>query len=309
MDNSCAIIAGPASLELAEKVASKVGTSAFQAQVRIFSDGESKIQLQDFGPDKRTCVIIQSTYPPVDRHLVQLLMIARGCQQYGAKEIVAVVPYLAYARQDRAFLGGEVVSIDLMSRLMASVGITRLITVDIHSILALSFFPGSENLTAIPRLANFVKSLNLNRPIVVSPDAGGVDRARQFSQLLHCEMIGLRKTRDRQSGEISIEDPGEGSTIGRDVLLVDDMISSGSSIAKASEMLLKNGARRTFAVCTHALLVENAEDKIRNSGVTDIIASNSIPGKYSKVDLSAEVAALLSSRPELNASKTAHNGT
>lgn len=280
------VIAGPASRDLAERIAKNLDAKLVNTELKVFSDGESKITITDKIEQK--CVIIQSTYPPADSHILQLLMIAKKCIDGGAQDICAIIPYLAYARQDRVFLEGEVVSIALIAKLIEAVGIKHVMTVDIHSKVAVPYFAsGLTNISSIPLLANFATSkMNLQKPIVVSPDAGGIERAGEFSRILDTDMISLKKSRDRKTGDVKIDENININISGRDAILIDDMISSGGSIIRAAEVLQKKGAEKIYAMCAHALLLDNAVRKIKAAGGNDIIATNSIPGEWAKVDLS-----------------------
>jgi ribose-phosphate pyrophosphokinase len=287
------VIAGPASADLAGRIAKQLGAGLVAAELRVFSDGESKIKL---GKAAKKCVIVQSTYPPTDTHLMQAMMIAKKCADDGADEVIAVVPYLAYARQDRAFLDGEIASVALVAKLLQAAGVTHVLTVDIHSQLALSHFPSIENVSSIPLLAEYAKKMKLARPIAVSPDAGGAERAREFARLQGVGSMALKKSRDRHTGEVAIDEKLDADVSGRDAVIVDDMISSGGSIVKAAEVLRKKGASKIYAMCAHALLIGDAADRIKAAGVQDIIATNSIPGAYAKVDTSPAIAAALRAR-------------
>lgn len=288
------VIAGPASPDLADKVAKRLGAQLVAAELRVFSDGESKIKIGRVG---KNCVVVQSTHPPADRHLMQALMMARKCADDGARDVCAVIPYLAYARQDRAFLEGEVVSIALVARLLEAAGVRHVITVDIHSQLAMSHFASVQNVSSISLMADYAASkMKLHRPIVVSPDAGGADRAEEFARRLKTDVVALKKSRDRATGEVTVDEKIDADVSGRDAILVDDMISSGGSIVKAAEMLRKKGAGKVYAICAHALLIGDAAQKIKAAGVHDIIATNSVPGEYAKVDLSPAIADALRSR-------------
>ncbi len=281
------VIAGPSSPELAARVSAHLDATLVQAELRVFSDGESKIRLA--GPVGERCVIVQSTHPPTDSHLLQLMMMARKCADSGAK-VCTVIPYLAYARQDKAFLEGEVVSIALVSKLLEASGASSVVTVDIHSQGALAHFARIKNISSIPRLAQHAAGINLTKPVAVSPDTGGASRAEEFARTLNMYSIALKKTRDRTTGEVTV-DPNIGTDMsGRDAILIDDMISSGGSIVKAAEVLKKAGAGKIYAMCAHALLVGDAAAKIQAAGVEQIIATNSIPGKYARVDLSKALA-------------------
>lgn len=287
------VIAGPASIDLAAKIATWLGTKLVAAEVRVFSDGESKIKVTKAD---NNCVIVQSTYPPTDTHLMQALIMASKCAQDGADDLCAVIPYLAYARQDRAFLEGEVISIALVAKLLEAAGIKHTITVEIHSQLAMSYFSSIQNISSVPLLADHASKMNLHRPVVVSPDAGGADRVKEFARRLNTEAVVLEKSRDRTTGAVRIDDKLDIEVTGRDMILVDDMISSGGSIVKAAELLRKNGANKVYAMCTHGLLIGDAVQKIKAAGVRDIIATNSVPGEYAKVDLSPAIADSIKSR-------------
>ncbi len=282
------MIAGPSSPELAAGIAKHLDAELVSAELRMFSDGESKIRIGK--PSHKNCVVVQSTHPPVDMHLMQAMMMSMKCADDGAR-VCAVIPYLAYARQDKSFLEGEVISAALVARLLESSGVSKVITVDIHSKIASSYFSIDVlDVSSIPLLAEHASKMSLTKPIVVSPDTGGIQRASEFARILKTDMIALKKSRDRNTGEVSVEELTGVDISGRDAILVDDMISSGGSIVKAAEVLRKNNAGKVYAMCAHALLLGDAAQKISAAGVQDIIATNSIPGRYAKVDLSAALA-------------------
>ncbi len=288
MPDDISVISGPSSSELANKIAANLQVSPILAEVCIFNDGESKIRLPPI--QNKTCVIVQSTYPPTDRHLLQAMMMIRKCSEGQATNIIAVIPYLAYTRQDREFLPGEVVTMSLIARLLESVGIKQIITVDAHSISSLSHFRiDVQNLSSIPLFANYAEEkLRLDMPIVVSPDLGGASRAKTLASVLKTDSIALNKSRDKSTGEVTIDCGKSYYQFGKkDVIILDDIISTGDSIVKACEALRRFGLLgRIFVMCTHALLIKNATQKIMAAGVNDIIATNSIPNEFAKVDLS-----------------------
>jgi ribose-phosphate pyrophosphokinase len=293
LQKELSVIAGPSSPNLAAKIAQDLRAELIPVDVRIFTDSESRIKMGDV--KKKNCVIVQSTYPPADRHLLQTLMMIKKCTDDLAADICTVIPYMAYARQDRVFQDGEVISIELIAKLLEAAGNKRLITIDIHSALALSYFRiDVQNISSIPLLANHAaNNIKLNRTVVVSPDAGGIERAYEFAKILGSDIIALKKWRDRNSGEIFFDDKLECNIADRDVILVDDIISSGGSIVKACQVLKKNKADKIYAMCVHALLVEDAAEKIRAAGVQEIISTNSIPSHYAKVDISPIISASL----------------
>jgi ribose-phosphate pyrophosphokinase len=287
------VVTGPGSFDLANNIAKGLQAKLAVASLRIFSDDESSIRL---GKLQKNCVIVQSTHPPTDRHIMQLLMMAKKCMDEGAQDVCAVIPYLAYARQDRAFLEGEVVSIALVAKLFETIGIKHVITVDIHSQLAMSYFQSIQNVSSIRLLADYAANMKLRDPIAVSPDAGGTNRAKEFARHLNIDFISLKKSRHRLTGEVTIDENIDVDLSKRDAILIDDIISSGGSVIKAAEVLRKLGVGRVYAMCAHALLVQDAAKKINSAGVNDIISTNSVPGEYSKVELGSEIVAALNAR-------------
>lgn len=286
LNREVSIIAGPSSPDLATRIARDLDAELIPAEVRVFTDGESKIKIGNV--KKKNCIIVQSTYPPTDRHLVQALMMIKKCTDCKAMNVYAVIPYMAYARQDKAFLEGEVISMALVAKLLEDVGTMRVITVDVHSSLALSHFTiDVQNISSISILANYASNeMKLKNPIIVSPDSGGIVRAQEFAKILKVDMMALKKFRDRNTGEVNIDERLDFNIVDRDALLVDDMISSGDSIAKACRVLKKNKSGKVYAICTHGLLIGNAIQRIKAAGVEDVIATNSIPNEFAKVDLS-----------------------
>jgi ribose-phosphate pyrophosphokinase len=291
--NEISVITGPGSVDLANNIAKRLQAELSVASLRIFSDGESSIRL---GKVRNKCIIVQSTHPPTDRHLIQLLMMVKRCTDDGAQDICAVVPYLAYARQDRAFLEGEVVSIALVARLFETMGVKHIVTVDIHSQLAMSYFQSIHNVSSVRLLAQYASNMKLRNPVAVSPDAGGTIRANEFGRHLNIDVISLKKSRDRVTGEITIDEKIDKDIADRDAILIDDIISSGGSIIKAARVLRNLGAGKIYAMCAHALLIQDAAEKIKSAGVHDIISTNSVPSEYSKIELSQEIVSALNSR-------------
>ena len=204
--------------------------------------------------------------------------------------MVVVIPYMGYARQDREFLPGEIVSMKVLAKLFKGAGASKLIVIDIHSLIGLKYFTiKSKNVSAVPDLARYFKKMSLKNPLIVSPDQGGKERAKEFAKEMGIEFIALQKKRDRKTGKVQIKTK-QADVIGRDLILVDDMISTGGSIVNATKFLKKEKCKRVFVACTHALLMNDAEKKIKKSGVTKIVSANTIPGKTSIVDVSNTIA-------------------
>lgn len=280
------VIAGPASVDLARSISHNLNVKIIEPELKIFFDGESKLRIPSV--NNKDCIIVQSLYPPPDRHIIQLLMIIHKCKKDHASKITVIIPYMAYARQDKAFLDGEIISIAVLAQVIENFGVDEVITVDIHQEVSLSYFSTKiKNISAIPLLADYIKNnVTLEKSFIISPDAGGIKRAEKFAQLLELPILCLKKKRDRKTGFVSIDENIGMKVDGMNAILIDDMISTGGSIVKACEVLKKQKIGNIIVFCTHAILVDNAFDKIINSGVKEIISTNSIPSICSKVDLS-----------------------
>jgi ribose-phosphate pyrophosphokinase len=286
------VLAGPASDELGRSVADKLGLQNLNGEFKVFPDGETKFTLKAQVSGK-SIFLIQSTYPPVDQHFFQLLLASHKLSEEGAK-VTAVVPYLAYTRQDKEFLPGEGVSLGTVAHMMRSVGVRRLVTVDIHSAegLALFSFP-TYSVSAVPSLVNYARDkLGLKDPVVISPDFGGSKRTEAFAQLYGAPYLKLSKTRDRTTGEVMVME-SRLDVKGKDVVIVDDIISTGGTVRAAAETVGKQGARRVFALCVHGLFVGNALNAMEKASVKAVVSTNTVPGSYSLVDVSDAIASHL----------------
>jgi ribose-phosphate pyrophosphokinase len=283
------VIAGKSSEELARKLSRKIKANFVKSEVRVFADGESKITLNG-KISKQKSIVVQSIYPPVDSNLIQALSLISKAKETSS-EVIAVIPYMGYARQDREFLPGEIVTMKVLGKLFKGAGASKIMAVDIHSMIGFKHFTiKTKNVSAIPELVRYFKKLSLKDPLVVSPDQGGKERAEEFAKELGSEFIALEKKRDRKTGKVQIKTKNLGEVANRDLILVDDMISTGGSIVKATEFLKKQKCKKVYVACTHALLMNDAEKRIRKAGVTKIISANTIPGKTSIVDISNTIA-------------------
>ena len=282
------VIGGNASKDLAKRIARRLKAKYVDADTRTFPDGESKITFRH-NLKKSVVLVVQSTYPPVDTNLLQILSIISEAKKISSK-IYAIMPYMGYARQDRQFLNGEIVTMSVVAKMLQAAGAKKIIAVDIHSKTALRHFKiPTENVSAIPELAKYLKKLKLKNPIVVSPDTGGSLRAKKFADILKSDFITLKKSRNRKTGKVSIRST-KADVNGKDLIIVDDIISTGGSVVKATQFLKKQKCKRIFVVCTHGLLIGDAEKNIKKAGVTQIISTNTIPRSISKVDVSGVIA-------------------
>jgi len=286
--NNLSVIAGKSSENLAKRLSKKLEANFVKSEIKVFPDGESKITLSG-DLSKKKSIVVQSMNPPVDTNLVHILSLISKAKEVSL-EVIAVIPYMGYARQDREFLPGEIVTMKVLGKLFKGVGASKIIAVDIHSVIGFKHFTiKTKNVSAIPDLAKYFKKLSLKNPLVISPDQGGKERAKEFAKEFNSDYIALEKKRDRKTGKVEIKTKNI-EVAGRDLILVDDMISTGGSIIKATQFLKKQKCKRVYVACTHALLMNDAEKKIKKSGVTSIISANTISGKTSLVDISNTIA-------------------
>jgi ribose-phosphate pyrophosphokinase len=279
------IICGPASRELAEKVAALTGFANIPVAFKVFPDGESYVRLEGFVQNDDVA-IVQTTCPPgQDGRLFQLAFMADAAKRAGARKVLALVPYLAYARQDRMFLAGEGVSVETVTRMLQASGIDELVTVNIHSELVLQKFPfPAKTLSAIPLLAEYFVQKGFKGAFALSPDKGAMYIAQQAQRVLGGDAGQLEKQRDRYTGQtkqtakhLNVKD--------QTVIIFDDIISTGSTILGATKILREQGAKRVFCACVHGLLIGKAEKTILDSGIEEIVGTDSVPGRTSKVSL------------------------
>jgi ribose-phosphate pyrophosphokinase len=278
------IILGPSSRELGEKIAELSGFEKVLVASRVFPDGESYVRLGTSVQDEHVA-IVHTTSNPQDSNLMQLAFMANAAKRNGAKKVTAVVPYLAYARQDKIFLEGENISIETIAAMLKAVGIDQLITVNIHAETALSKFQfPAKTLTAIPLLAEHFVKKGCTKAFALAPDKGALYIAEQAKTVLGGESGNLEKHRDRHTGQTT-QTAAHLNVKNKTVIIFDDIISTGGTIVGAARILREQGAEKVFAACVHGLLIGDADKRILDAGVEEIVATDSVPSKNSKVTL------------------------
>jgi len=289
------VIPGPASQELGKKVASLLKTKTLSVIFKKFPDGESYIRL-DGDVKGEEAVVIQTTSPPQDTNLMQLFLMIDTAKNLGAKNVVVVAPYLAYARQDKRFLQGEAVSIETVIKLLEASGVNRFLTINIHeeSVLQRFHIP-TESLSAMTLLAQHFRRMGLTKAFSLAPDEGALRHVEEADKVLHGGHGYLRKERDRLTGEISVEEK-RFEIKGKDVIIFDDIISTGGTIAAAARILKEQGAKRVYAACAHPLLIDEAQKKIMQSGAEEIVGTDCVPSPVSVVSVAPLIADALTKR-------------
>jgi ribose-phosphate pyrophosphokinase len=286
------IILGPASTALGEKIAELTSYEKVPVVHKTFPDGESYVRLEGNVQNEHVA-IVQTTSTAQDARLMQLAFMANAAKRNGARKVTAVVPYLAYARQDKIFLQGEGISIETIAAMLKAAGVDALVTVNIHAENALSRFPfPAETLSAIPLLAEHFVQKGCREAFALAPDKGAMYIAEQAQAVLGGEAGHLDKQRDRHTGQ-TIQTAKHLNVEGKTVIIFDDIISTGGTIVGAAKILREQGATRVFAACVHPLLVGDAEKRILDAGVEEIVGTDSVPSHVSKVTLAPLIAKAL----------------
>lgn len=260
---------------LSRRVADAAHATSLQLEHKVFPDGETYIRFAQ-SVEGQEVAVIQSCYPPQNKNLVDLLFILDTAREMGARQVGAVVPYFAYARQDDSFRDGEAVSARTVARLIEVTGASHFLTVDMPSDKALRYFKiHAENLTCMNLIATHLKTLSLRNPYVLAPDDGAIPLAKTVSETLGTDYAWFEKARDKVTG--SVRTMGKDVDLkGRDAIIIDDVISTGKTIANTAQIAKKQGAGRVIAACAHLLLVSGAERTLKSSGVSEIIGTDSI---------------------------------
>ncbi len=278
------IVVGPASAELAEKISQQTGYQKIPVASRVFPDGESYVRLEG-NVEGEHVAIVQTTCAPQDSRLMQLAFLAAAAKRNKAKKITAVVPYLAYARQDKIFLQGENISIETIAAMLKAAGTDQLVTVNVHEANALTLFPfPAKTITSIPLLAEYFIQKGIRNAFALSPDKGAMYIALQAQAVLKGEVGHLEKHRDRYTGQTT-QTAAHLDVTGKSVIIFDDIISTGGTIVGAAKILREQGAAHVYTACVHGLLIGDAEKRILDAGVEEIVATDSVPSKHSKVSL------------------------
>ena len=268
------LIAGNANPKLAQEIAGKMGIELSPATIGRFSDGEIQVKITNSvrGAD---CYILQPTCAPVNENIMELLVIADALKRASARRITAVIPYYGYARQDRKAEPRVPITSKLVANLITASGIDRVLTVDLHARQIQGFFDiPVDHLYARPVLFQYFKDLNLDNPIVVSPDAGGVERARSFAKLLNADLAIVDKRRPRPNEAAIMNIIGD--VKGRNAIILDDMIDTGGTLTKVANAIKDAGAIKVYAAASHGVLSGEAVDKIQKSALEEVVITNSI---------------------------------
>lgn len=267
---------GRASRYLATKIIKSFGTELGKSSVLEFSDGEFQ---PSFEESVRGCsvFIIQSTFPPTD-NIFELLLMIDAAKRASAYNVVAVMPYFGFARQDRKDKPRVSIGAKLVTDLLSAAGVDRVMTMDLHADQIQGFFNVPvDHIYASSIFVPYIKNLNLENLVIAAPDMGGTKRANAYSRFLNCEMVICYKLRKKANyvGEIKVI----GEVKDRNIVIVDDMIDTAGTISLVSEMMMEQGARSVRVIATHPVLSGPAYERIENSQITEVVVTDSIPLK------------------------------
>jgi len=274
-NNSPRIFTGNANPELAQKICGHLDTTLGRALVSAFSDGEIRVEIGE-NVRGRDVFLIQSTCPPANHNLMELLIMIDAVKRASARRITAVIPYFGYARQDRKVAPRVPITAKLVADLLSTAGADRILTMDLHAGQLQGFFDiPVDNLYASPLMIPYI-SKNFNHDLsIVSPDAGGVPRARAYAKRLGASLGLIDKRRDAPGKAKAMNLIGD--VMGKEVVILDDIIDTAGTLSEAAKVIIANGAKNISACCTHAVLSGPAVDRIRNSEMNRLVVTDTIP--------------------------------
>lgn len=287
MDGRLQVFSGNANPALADAIMRFLGMPPGRAIVGTFKNGETRVKLDENvrGSD---VFVIQSMQPPVNHHLMELLIVIDAVRRSSAARITAVIPYYGYARQEKKMSGREPISAKLVANLLVTAGAQRILTIDLHAPAIEGFFDiPVDHLRAAPLLAEYFRGQALENVVVVSPDAGGVGRAEDFRIRIGAELAIIAKKRPKPDQPAVIEMVGE--VEGKTAVIVDDMIGTGGTLVEATATLMARGANAVYACAVHPLFSEGAARKMRESGLRRAIVTDTVPLHDAERDSAIEV--------------------
>ena len=285
-ENKLRIFTGNANPDLAREIAAYLGTTVGDSVVNRFNNGEIQVMINESVRGKDIFIVQPTCGPIVNDNVMELLIMADAFKRASANHITAVIPYYGYARQDRKARGREPITAKLMADLLETAGITRVVTIDLHAAQIQGFFNiPFDHMPGGPLLAEYIKEKNLENMVVVSPDLGGVSRARGFAEILNAPMAIIDKRRP-EPGVAEVMNL-IGNVEGKNCILVDDMVDTAGSLTEGARALKKFGANEIYACCTHPSLTDPALSRIAQSDITELVVTNTIPlapsKKHSKI--------------------------
>jgi ribose-phosphate pyrophosphokinase len=270
------LFSGSSNVPLATEVAKSLGVGLGKVNLERFADGELRPWIQEDVRDK-TVIVIESLFNPIDEHVMELVLMGDALRRMAPKNMIAVIPYMGYSRQDKLHRIGEPVSARVIAKFLEVSMFSEIIAVDLHNDAIVGFFEVPVmHVSALPMLADKVKSMNLKDAVIISPDVGGVKRARNLAYLLDMDMVVMEKRRFLDKHDTSEMYQIIGDVKGKTAVIIDDIISTGGTTAAAATSLMEAGATSVVAMTTHGVLAGPAKDKLSQAPIAKVICSNSI---------------------------------
>lgn len=280
-NNKLIVFSGRSNQPLAAAICGHLKLKQGEVKITDFADQEIFVKIQE-NVRGQDIFILQSTSNPGNKNLMELLIMVDAVKRSSAKRITAVMPYYGYARQDRKTEPRVPITSKLVANLLRAAGTDRVLTIDLHAGQIQGFFDiPVDHLFAMPVLIKYIKEKNIPDLVVVSPDAGGVERARSFAKRLDSSLAIIDKRREK-ANEVQVMNV-IGDIKGKNVLIVDDMIDTAGTLVESSKALAENGAKNVYACCSHPVLSGPAFDRIQNSCLKEVIVTNSIHHDAEKV--------------------------
>ncbi|RLF57837.1 MAG: ribose-phosphate diphosphokinase [Thermoplasmata archaeon] len=279
------LIGGTASLSIAEDLSLQSNIPIAETIIHRFPDGELYVRIKE-KIEKHEIIIIQTTYP--DENIIELFLLLDACKRANAKKITVIIPYFGYARQDKQFKPGEPISAEALATLIC-VNADEIITIDPHKEHIKGFFSiPTKSVSAVPALAEYLKNKNID--VVLAPDKGALKRAKDTAKILNCEVDYLEKK--RIDGSTIIIKPKQLEVKNKTVAIIDDIISTGGTMAAAITELKKQKAAKVYVACTHGLFAGAAIEKLKKAQCDEIISTETIRSAYSKVKITPVLTSL-----------------
>lgn len=273
--NSLSIFAGNSNPILADRISEYLAKPLGRLKVNRFSDGETQVEIHE-NVRKKEIFVIQSTCKPVNDNLVELLLLIDAFKRSSASRITAVIPYFGYSRQDKKVSPRVPISAKMVADLLENTGVHRVITMDLHAGQIQGFFSCPvDNLYAAPVIIEDIKARHSENLVVVSPDAGGVERARAYAKRLDASLaiVDKRRSAPNQAKAMAII----GEVKGKTAIILDDMVDTAGTLTEAAGVIVENGAQQVHAYCTHPVLSGPAIDRIKNSSLNSLVVTDTIP--------------------------------
>jgi len=280
------VLGGTTGTTIATKLATALKTSPVKTTNKRFPDNEVYICIQQDIKDQ-DIIIVQSTYP--DENIIELLLLQNAVRRAGAKHITTIIPYFGYSRQDKVFNKGETISAQVLARHI-QIDTDKIITIDPHKEYILDFFSiPAKSVSAIPEITKYLQKKSVN--MLLAPDKGALKHTKEAAAIINCDCDYLEKTRiDGSTVKIT---PKNLDVQDKTVAIIDDIISTGGTMAKAIQELKKQGAEKVYAACTHGLFIENAVEKIKKAGCDEIIATDTLENEFSQVSTAPSLLRIL----------------